>query len=101
MHLYGTVKTINNSAASGSATLTGLAILENPSMLLNQPMTIHFDAQFYLATECTVIASLRYFNSAQIDFESGSHSFLAQYVVCASVCFLFQFSIPFQVLNLK
>jgi hypothetical protein len=78
-------RTSNNSTSSGSATLTGLAILENPCTLLNQPMTVHFDAQFYLAPECTAIASLRYFNSARIDFESKADEFPAQYVVCASI----------------
>lgn len=93
-------RTSNNSTASGSATLTGLAILENPCTLLNQPMTVHFDAQFYLAPECTAIASLRYFNSARIDFESKADEFPAQYIVCASVRSPLS-SLSSQVLTLK
>ena len=43
---------------SGSATLIGLAILENPCTLPDQPMSVHFDAQFYLAPDKTAVASL-------------------------------------------
>ena len=46
------------STPSGSATLIGLAILENPCTLPDQPMTVHFDAQFYLAPDHTAVASL-------------------------------------------
>ena len=74
------------STPSGSATLIGLAILENPCMPPDQPMTVHFDAQFYLAPDHTAVASLRYYNNTRIDFESNPDAFPAQYMICASVC---------------
>ncbi|KZP02229.1 hypothetical protein FIBSPDRAFT_100197 [Athelia psychrophila] len=37
--------TSTGSIPSGSATLIGLAILENPCTLSDRPMTVHFDAQ--------------------------------------------------------
>ena len=74
---------------SGSATLIGLAILENPCMLPDQPMSVHFDAQFYLAPDKMAVASLQYYNTTWIDFELNPDTFPAQYMVYASVCCLF------------
>ena len=74
---------------SCSATLIGLAILNNPFTLPDQPMSVHFNALFYLAPDKMAMAFLQYYITMQIDFESNLDAFPVQYMVCASVCCLF------------
>ncbi|KAF9500135.1 hypothetical protein BDN71DRAFT_1502593 [Pleurotus eryngii] len=68
-------------SSQASATIIGLAVLENPRCFNNkQPNSIVFDAQFYLAPHVPLVAQLRYYNVKQEEFDS-----MGQYVVCSTI----------------
>ncbi|KAF9492065.1 hypothetical protein BDN71DRAFT_1433472 [Pleurotus eryngii] len=68
-------------SSQASATIIGLAVLENPRCFDNkQPNSIVFDAQFYLAPHVPLVVQLRYYNAKQEEFDS-----MGQYVVCSTI----------------
>ncbi|KAL4266730.1 RPA43 OB domain-containing protein [Pleurotus pulmonarius] len=68
-------------SSQASATITGLAVLENPRIYdTKQSNSISFDAQFYLAPHVTLVARLRYYNAKGDHFDP-----MGQYIVCSTI----------------
>ncbi|KDQ22293.1 hypothetical protein PLEOSDRAFT_171713 [Pleurotus ostreatus PC15] len=68
-------------SSQASATITGLAVLENPRFYnTKQSNSFVFDAQFYLAPHVTLVAQLRYYNAKGDHFDP-----MGQYVVCSTI----------------
>lgn len=93
---------------SGSASISGIAVLENPRQQNESPKTLLFDAHLFCPVNVSlegdpedpneedkgknlqkpgILASLRYFNSQDLSFED-----VDAYFITANVCFMFYVS---------
>ncbi|EMD38808.1 hypothetical protein CERSUDRAFT_72093 [Gelatoporia subvermispora B] len=66
--------TSKSPSNSGSATIVGIAVMENPRVADNtKPRMVYFDASFYLGDNATpLVACLKYFNEHSYDFSTDS-----------------------------